>query len=463
MMLKSLSKAVTGNNDALGLQAIVNRIEDNEEEEEETKVEYAQNPVAEYNRVMPTFVSEHVRKHCIQLAKQRKKSSSKPVAREPSAESSFAAVMMADVSGYSTLSAVLAERGPMGADIMGKTIKSYLDKIISLIISHDGDIVKFAGDAVIVYWKPAPNETVTDITRGELVLKASYCCMDLLNQLGTFDIDVPDCSIKQLRLHLGIGAGQIYDVHVGAGARWEHFIAGDGIRQLSQVLNLASSGELAMSHAALKYFSSVIDIDTMKVGGYDKRCVIIHGLERARRKIPWIKPPVFNTITDQDISASIDIMEIYTSTAAIHKLKADINQSNIFKSPSDIISLMKLHEIRQVTTVFIKLDGGISKWEKKDSLQVAQRVLVDVLAALTKYEGSLRQFHVDDKGAVILAFFGLPPLSHQNDASHAIRAVLDMCQRLREYLDEFSIGVTTGDVSLGGVGAKKKNRICSDG
>lgn len=82
-----------------------------------------------------------------------------------------------------------------------------------------------------------------DIERGELVYKACYCCMMLLNKLGTYDINIADCSTKTLRIHLGIGAGLITDVFVGGlPGRWEHFIAGDGVNQLSQVLDLAKAG-----------------------------------------------------------------------------------------------------------------------------------------------------------------------------------------------------------------------------
>jgi hypothetical protein len=78
--------------------------------------------------------------------------------------------------------------------------------------------------------------------KGEIVLRAAHCCLELLKKLGTYNIDIQDCDTKVLKIHLGIGAGQIYDVHVGYGNRWEHFIAGDGVNQLGTVLDLAKSG-----------------------------------------------------------------------------------------------------------------------------------------------------------------------------------------------------------------------------
>jgi class 3 adenylate cyclase len=123
--------------------------------------------------------------------------------------------------------------------------------------------VKFAGDAVIFYWtldvKRGDKEDDDDfddddispeenIERGECVLRACECCLQLLTELGEYKIDLPDIDIKVLRIHLGIGAGALYDVHVGGGpGRWEHLIAGDAINQLGIVLDLAKPGKAHFS------------------------------------------------------------------------------------------------------------------------------------------------------------------------------------------------------------------------
>lgn len=98
---------------------------------------------------------------------------------------------------------------------------------------------------MIFYWKLQKAFTKledNERTRGELVLKAAICCLDLLSNLGTYAIDIPGCDQTTLRIHLGIGAGSTFDVHVGARGRWEHFIAGDAVNQLASVLDVAKAG-----------------------------------------------------------------------------------------------------------------------------------------------------------------------------------------------------------------------------
>ncbi|KAJ3035208.1 hypothetical protein HDV00_004245 [Rhizophlyctis rosea] len=391
---------------------------------------------------------------------------------KPTAEESFAAVVMADVSGYSVLTTTLAEKGPIGAEILCKTMKGYLDKIIKVILLHGGDIVKFAGDAVIFYWKlpfsspsaadptdpsDVEEDQVDEVAAGEIVLKAATCCGKLLEELGSFAIDIEGIDTKELRIHLGIGSGRVFDVHVGGdkGTRWEHFIAGDAVNQISTVLDIAKPGELAMSHTAFKYLGKVIDTDQMSVGSYDKRCIVIGAFSSAARRIPpptpteneelglWdISPPVFN----------IELYKCFINQSAIYKLQSDINQSRLFRMESGLGDLLGLYELRQVTTMFIRIES-LRHWKSAILLSEAQGAMSVVQEALRKYEGSLRQFHVDDKGAAILCFFGLPPLAHENDASFGIRAGLEIVQQFYPiFQDEFSIGITTGVVSIGGVG-----------
>jgi hypothetical protein len=43
---------------------------------------------------------------------------------------------MVDVSGYSKLTALLAERGAIGAELLSKTMKSYFDQVNTTAISN---------------------------------------------------------------------------------------------------------------------------------------------------------------------------------------------------------------------------------------------------------------------------------------------------------------------------------------
>lgn len=77
--------------------------------------------------------------------------------------------------------------------------------------------------------------------------------------------------------------------------------------------------------------------------------------------------------------------------------------------------------------------------------------------AVYRYEGTVRQFIIDDKGSVLIAAFGLPPLSHQDDPILAIKSSMLLQKRLKKKLHiSCSIGITTGKVFCGAVGSTER-------
>lgn len=68
------------------------------------------------------------------------------------------AVLVADISGFTTLTEQLTKKGPGGIELLTKCINSYFDLIIGTVKAHGGDVIKFAGDAIICLFKPTGPE-----------------------------------------------------------------------------------------------------------------------------------------------------------------------------------------------------------------------------------------------------------------------------------------------------------------
>jgi class 3 adenylate cyclase len=135
------------------------------------------------------------------------------------------------------------------------------------------------------------------------------------------------------------------------------------------------------------------------------------------------------------------IYENYISNSFLHRILA---------GGTDLVN-----ECRTVTTIFIKIKG--ITFTTDECLSKSQSALDIVQKSLARYEGTLRQFIVDDKGSVILAYFGLPPYSHENDQLIALRAAMDIQKGFKSlFADGFAIGVATGHVFCGLVGNSKR-------
>src|ERR1700731_2409877 len=61
-----------------------------------------------------------------------------------------AAVMLADVAGFTALAERLSREGPVGAERLTRTLNAFFDPLVELIHAAGGDVLKFAGDALLV-------------------------------------------------------------------------------------------------------------------------------------------------------------------------------------------------------------------------------------------------------------------------------------------------------------------------
>src|SRR4029453_15073219 len=83
----------------------------------------------------------------------------------------------------------------------------------------------------------------------------------------------------------------------------------------------------------------------------------------------------------------------------------------------------------------------------------ANDLVREVQEALYEYEGSVNKLGVDDKGATMVAAFGLPPVAHEDDGVRAVRAALGIQAQLRRHGVRHALGVATGRAFCGSVGS----------
>jgi tetratricopeptide (TPR) repeat protein len=111
-----------------------------------------------------------------------------------------------------------------------------------------------------------------------------------------------------------------------------------------------------------------------------------------------------------------------------------------------------LAELRRVTLLFVNLPG----LDHTATLDRAQRAMEGLQTALYRYEGSINKLSVDDKGTMLVAILGLPPLAHEDDPARAVQAALAMRAVLTGLGERAAIGVTTGRVFCGVVGDERR-------
>ena len=145
-------------------------------------------------------------------------------------------LLFADISGFTVLTERLAQRGPIGAELVGNILNDYFGKLIDHVVGYGGDVIKFAGDAVLALWH---SQDLGDATQ-----RVAECSLAIQQSLDGYTAEQD----SQLSLRIGIAAGKISVVHVGGVyGRWEFLIAGEALAQVSMAVHRAQPGNIVLS------------------------------------------------------------------------------------------------------------------------------------------------------------------------------------------------------------------------
>jgi len=60
--------------------------------------------------------------------------------------------LFADISGFTKLSESFSKKGRKGSEFLAFCLNRYMELLINIIGKNGGDIIKFAGDALLVIW-----------------------------------------------------------------------------------------------------------------------------------------------------------------------------------------------------------------------------------------------------------------------------------------------------------------------
>jgi len=129
----------------------------------------------------------------------------------PYKEEMEAALLFADVSGFTPLTKTLQEKQGLvrGAEDLNRILSTYFDILIKSFHKHGGDVVSFSGDAMtVLFCEPGADGLKTAARR------CAQCSLDILAQTSDWSLEAEGLDNK-LTLHAGMGAGPIRAIQVG--------------------------------------------------------------------------------------------------------------------------------------------------------------------------------------------------------------------------------------------------------
>jgi len=361
----------------------------------------------------------------------------RPALTEAEATEPFdAGVLIIDISGFTALTRWLALNVEHGAEELSAAISTYFSEILLIIWRHNGDVYKFAGDALLCLFRG-------DDARLNMIDAALEAVVELkdrsvLNGHAT------------LSLHASCGHGKVVGMHVGGVEfrgipRWEWNLHAPALlAKIGTRLKTAEAGDVAMAPDCWTHYrkhrpkvAAVVDsLKAVKQARSDT--VVVSGDEDVVADVPR---------GDGDYEANVSRANACSEALQSYAMRSVVEYfSAVAASGAQNRSVHLINTNRRCSIVFVRLPTS-------EDLAVAQEISACVETVLRDCNGMLRQYLTDDKGTVAIGVWGCPPLAHKDNAHRAIRFAVNVIDRLRA-LNHTSVscGVTTGMCFCGIVG-----------
>ncbi|MGK7912041.1 MAG: AAA family ATPase [Synechococcus sp.] len=367
-----------------------------------------------------------------------------------------AVTLLADISGFTALTEHLSQEGPEGIETLTQILNEAFDIAISPAISSGGDVVKFAGDALLAIWPLSACSTddssyANDATVSpDLTLDCRDACPSLQHAAAAA-LTIQD-NFRQFAAHrgvdiglrIGIGLGVIDWAQVGGvDDRWLYVVTGNWLQQLQDTLKAAAPGQVVLSAHAYAVFGQRTYGHLLAGGEY-----LLHSAQSSLGdEEPYESVRVSKHRNEPDPPTSVEpltCLPAFISPTVLARL--EVGQKDW------------LAEFRQVTVVFIHLPD----WRGAGAIGHRQDLTVALQTLARKYEGNLA-FSIDEKGVSALITFGLPQQTHTNDPERGVRIALAIHQLLGDRGERCAIGVASGRVFCGAIGNQLRREYTTIG
>ncbi|KAL7551428.1 hypothetical protein ACHAWF_014616 [Thalassiosira exigua] len=356
-------------------------------------------------------------------------------------------ILILDLSGFTALGERLrAELGPRdGAAEFASRVNDTLSTMVRQVHRHWGDVLMFAGDALICLFEEKDyGEVMLDVEGNPLNVdqktrrRVRDCCLSVLGQIAVE---------KDLTIHGGAAHGMIRCFFLGTPSKnpgtCAFVVSGHPLKQTGKLLNKAGRGEV--------YIDGEAQPLTEKEGVVfmQQSCeeVTDRSIQESQDKV---MPRDNALLSDPDVS--IDAVGGFDVNAHAMAYLGTLAARRCDQGSQNAMSML-LNELRPVAIVFVGLHD-LDDIDPRDSALL--RLMNEAFTTLSRIthacNGAVRDMLFDDKGCVFISVFGAH--SHEvNPCFDATVSAMRMESALKDLkLKRFSLGVSFGECFCGEVG-----------
>ena len=341
------------------------------------------------------------------------------------------AALFADISGFTPLTATLAaELGrKRGAEEVLRQINPVYDAIIAQLHRYGGSVIGFAGDAVTCWFDDKPIAPLLG-TQKSASSRAVACALAMQEAMKQFSIVyTPAGTPVQLAIKVAIASGEARRFLVGDPTiQLLDALAGATLERMAAAEDQAEKGEVVVSQEVVLQLANELTIASWRVEPKTGRHFAVISASQASTVASWA--PV------EALPESM--MSCWVVRPVYERLRTGVDF---------------LGDLRLVTPLFLKF-GGIDFDADDAAGEKINDYIRRVQEVLKRYEGTLIQLTIGDKGCFFYAAFGAP-IAHDKDSQRAIAAALELrsLSQALEFISKVQIGISRGQVWTGNCGA----------
>jgi class 3 adenylate cyclase len=165
----------------------------------------------------------------------------RPEAARLGGEKRKVAILISDIRGFTTLSESLSPEATISL------LNHYFSRMIEVIQKHQGIIVDFFGDGVLVFFDPldGPVEPVIRRTVG--------CALEMQGSMEHFNVEMGERGLPALQMGVGLNVGEVIVGNIGSETRAKYGIVGSAVNITQRIQSTAKGGDLVISESVYQY------------------------------------------------------------------------------------------------------------------------------------------------------------------------------------------------------------------
>ena len=339
------------------------------------------------------------------------------------------AAVFADISGFTPLTEALArELGPQhGAEELTVHLDRIFHEVIGDIHRHDGDVIYFAGDAIICWF---------DGDDGTRAVASGLAVQRTMQEVGR--VRTPAGGEVVLAIKVAVAVGPVRRFVVGDPTIQQlDVLAGRLVDELADAEHLAGKGDVVLAPSAMRSLGDRVVIVERRASSGGAVVGVVSALSAAFAvpDEPVPEPPLPD-----------ELARTWVLPAVYERM---VSGQGAF-----------LAELRPAYPMFVRF-GVIDYDDDPDSAGKLDRFVSRVQAILHSNGGNLLQIVLGDKGAYFYAIFGSPN-AHEDDAERAAAAAIAILATTADTaITQLQIGIAHGRLRSGTCGhAMRRTFTC---